>query len=171
MHKTSIRTFALVAVAAAVLSACGGDDDPFESNDPTVTNQRAEVTVAGSVPALNGLYSTTTVSLNNVVKVNPVGGDPETCRTRFAGLLQFNGGNRLMDGDIRYIPGSNELRTTVISIAGAEYRMLGSAQASVDRANNEIDFNGASFTSTQGTGATLTLVGSIPMRTGRPEGC
>ena len=166
MNKLSTRSFALLAVAAA-LSACGGgdDDDPF----PSALNAQVVIS-SGTEVALNGTYSSTTIALNEVEKFNPIGGDPETCRFRFSGLQQ-TGSSRLMDGDIRYIPGTNELRTTFISINGTEFRLQGTAQAAVDKVNNEIDFTGATLTSTQGTGATVVLTGSIPMRGNRPEGC
>ncbi|TWO70560.1 hypothetical protein FN976_13420 [Caenimonas sedimenti] len=166
MNKFAARSFALVAVAAA-LSACGGGDD----NEPFPSALNAQVAVAsGTEAALNGTYSSNTVSINDVEKFNPIGGDPETCRFRFSGLQQ-TGSSRLMDGDIRYIPGTNELRVTFISINGTEFRLQGTAQAAVDKVNNEIDYTGATLTSTQGTGATITLSGSIPMRGNRPEGC
>lgn len=170
MKTISSRAFAVVAIAAA-LSACGGDDDLFDDGDPTVTAIPAQILVTASTDlTLSGSYATQTIALNRVTKVNPIGGEPETCRFRFSGLKQ-GGSDRLMDGDIRYIPGTNELRVTFISIAGKEYRLQGTAGASVDKANNEIDYNTAVLTSTQGTGETVTLFGSIPMRTDRPEGC
>lgn len=171
MKKLSVRAFVLLSVAAA-LTACGGDDDDvFDNNDPTPTALSASVAVSSATQAsLNGVYSSTTIALNEVRKVNPIGGDPETCRFRFSGLRQA-GSSQLMDGDIRYIPGNPEIRVAFVSISGVEFRLQGSANAAADRANNEIDFNGATLTSTQGTGATIVLTGSIPMRSPRPEGC
>ena len=166
--KKPIPAAVLALAAAALLAACGGggdDDDPF----PTTRNGAVTVTSATD-SQFNGVYASNTVSLNEVVKFNPIGGDPETCRFRFSGLQQA-GANRLMDGDIRYIPGNNEVRTTFVSINGVEYRLQGTPGASVDRANDEIDYTGAVLTSTAGSGATITLTGSIPMLGGRPEGC
>lgn len=167
MNKLPVRTFVLMAAAAA-LTACGGGGD---NDDPSPTPINASVTLASATePALNGVYSSTTIALNEVNKFNPIGGEPETCRFRFSGLQQA-GSTRLMDGDIRYIPGTNESRVTFISINGTEFRLQGTAGTFVDKLNNEVDYNGAVLTSTQGTGATVTLTGSIPMRGDRPEGC
>ena len=164
---------ATTAVAFSVLlAACGGGDEGpiVDEKDPSPSGQAASVTVAAaSDTALNGIYASSNVNLNNVTKVNPIGGDPETCRFKFNGLTQ-TGGARMMDGDVRYIPGSPELRTTVVSIAAVEFRLLGSAGAAVDRTNNRVNFSGATFTSTTGSGATITLTGAIPMRGDRPEG-
>ncbi len=159
--------FILVTVAAAaLLSACGGSND-----DPAPTPKNATLTITNASDAtLNGVYSTSTLSLTDVEKVNPIGGDPETCRFRFSGLQQA-GTNRLMDGDIRYIPGNTEVRVTFIAINSVEFRLQGSTNAAADRTNNEIDYTGATLTSTQGTAQTLGLTGSVPMNSGRPEGC
>ncbi len=157
----------MILASAGLLTACGGGGD----DDPAPTPRGASVVVSSAGDAtLNGTYSSNAISLNDVEKVNPIGGDPETCRFRFSGLQQ-TGTSRLMDGDIRYIPGNNELRVTFVSINGVEFRLQGTTGAVVDRGSNEIDYNGAVLTSTQGTGQTITLTGSIPMRTGRPEGC
>lgn len=158
---------------AALLSACGGGDEGavVEEKDPSPSGLSATMTVSAAGNAdLNGIYSTNDVALNNVTKVNPIGGDPETCRFRFSGLVQAVGG-RQMDGDIRYIPGNVEVRTTFVSINTIEFRLEGSAGAAVDRANNRVVYTGAVLTSTQGTGQTITLNGAIPMRGDRPEGC
>lgn len=162
-----------VALAAAVLlSACGGGGDPFyEDEDPSPSSRSGSVAVSSaSDVALNGVYASTTVALNEVEKVNPIGGNPETCRFRFDGLRQV-GTDRLLNGDIRYIPGTDEVRLTFIGIGGADYALEGTAGASVDRAGNEIDFAGAVLRASNGSGRTVTLTGSVPMREGRPEGC
>ena len=160
----------LVLGTAGLLAACGGSD----SGDPAPTPRGASVVVSGATDtSLNGTYSATTVSLNDVEKFNPIGGEPETCRFRFSGLQQV-GSTRLMDGDIRYIPGTTETRTTFVSINGNEFRLQGTTGAVVDKGSNEIDYNGAVLTSTLdvvGAKPTIVLTGSIPMRTGRPEGC
>jgi hypothetical protein len=165
---------ATTAVAFSVLlAACGGGDEGIivEEHDPSPSGMAASVTASAATDAtLNGIYASSNINLNNVTKVNPIGGEPETCRFRFSGLQQA-GSNRLMDGDVRYLPGTNALRTTVISIATIEFRLLGTTGATVDKANNQVTFAGAIFTSTTGSGATITLTGSIPMLPNRPEGC
>src|SRR6478609_2428399 len=157
MKKISLSL--LVLGTAGLLAACGGSD----SGDPGPTPRSASVVVtAATDAALNGTYSASTVSLNDVEKFNPVGGEPETCRFRFSGLQQA-GSTRLMDGDIRYIPGTTETRTTFVSINGVEFRLQGTTGAFVDKPNNEIDYTGAVLTSTLdvvGPKATIVLTGS-----------
>lgn len=162
-----------LTLCTALLSACGGGDEGaiVEERDPEPSGEPATLTVASADDAaLNGVYSTTNINTNNVTKVNPIGADPETCRFKFDGPRQA-GTNRVMGGDIRYIPGTNNLQVAFIAINGIEFRLDGSAGAQVDRPNDEIDFAGAVLTSTQGTGDTITLSGSVPMRPNRPEGC
>jgi hypothetical protein len=168
-----LRSILSVLSVSVLLAACGGGDEGaiVDESNPSPTALSASVTVAASTnAALNGVYSTNTVSLNNVTKVNPIGGDPETCRFRFSGLRQA-GTTRTMDGDIRYIPGTNDTRTVFVSIDTIEYRLVGTVGASVDRANNRVNFTNAVLGSTQSTGATINLTGSIPMLGNRPEGC
>ncbi len=128
------------------------------------------VTAAGDTQ-LNGAYATTDLQLNDVLKFNPVGGDPETCRFHFSNLPQA-GTARLMDGDLRFLPGTSALRLSFVSVSGIEFRLDGTANAAVDRVNNVVVFTGAVFTSTQGTARTLTLTGTLPYRgENKPEGC
>jgi hypothetical protein len=170
-----MRKLPILAVlsTAVLLAACGGGDEGAivteKNTEPTGTSASVTVSAAGD-PALNGLYTTNSIWLNNVTKVNPIGGDPETCRFRFSNLPQ-QGSTRMMDGDIRYIPGTNELRTTFVTIDTIEFRLQGTAGATVDRTNNRVVYTNAVLTSTQGTGRTITLTGAIPMLGNRPEGC
>jgi hypothetical protein len=157
-----------------ILSACGGGDDGGDfQNEPRSSGQAASVVVsaAGDV-LLNGPYTAADVSLNDVTKFNPIGGDPETCRSRFSGLVQ-TGSTRRMDGDIRYIPGTNLVRTTFVSIDTIEFRLQGeNPSQTIDRTNNRVTYTNAVLTSTNGNGRTLTLSGTIPVRAAnKPEGC
>ncbi|HYE40464.1 MAG TPA: hypothetical protein VEB23_11055 [Ramlibacter sp.] len=165
---------ALVALSlAALLAACGGGDEGVvvEEKDPSPSGQEASITVLAADDAdLNGIYSTDDINLNNVTKVNPIGGDPETCRFKFDGPEQAGSG-RIMGGDIRYIPGTENLHSAFIAINGVEFELQGTTGVRVDRANDEVDFTAAVLTSTQGSGDEITLTGSIPMRPDRPEGC
>ena len=121
------------------MSGCGGGGGDFK-NDPRASGRAASVNVTGAVDtSLNGLYATNDVFLNDVEKINPIGGDPETCRFRFSNLPKA-GSAQIMDGEIRYIPGTNEARVSIVSISTIEFRLLGTAGATVDRANNLIDF-------------------------------
>jgi hypothetical protein len=167
--RLPLHTAALAA--AVLLSACGGGGGDFE-NDPRASGRAATLAVAAAGDTqLNGTYATGDLALNDVEKFNPVGGDPETCRFRFSALPQA-GTTRTMDGDVRYLPGTNALRTTFVSIDTIEFRLEGTANAVVDRANSRVVFTNAVLTSTQGTGRTITLSGTLPFRAeNKPEGC
>lgn len=151
---------------ALTLSACGGgSDDP----DPTPFN--ASLVVSGaSDSALNGTYATNALNLSEVTKVNPVGGEPEVCSFRFSGLQQ-SGTNRVMDGDVRYLPGTNTVHVIFVSISGMEYNTRVRTEANVNRANNSVDLAGKALTATVGGVDRIVLTGSVPLRQNRPEGC
>jgi hypothetical protein len=155
----------------ALLSACGGGGGDFK-NEPRASGRSGALTVSAAGDAnLNGVYAGADVQLNDVEKFNPVGGEPETCRTHFAALVQTPGG-RLMDGELRYLPGTSLLRSTFVAINTIEFKMDNSNGATVDRSNNVINFAGAVLTSTQGSGQSITLTGSVPIRAeNKPEGC
>ena len=172
--KNTLRYSVLAFGLAGLLSACGGGDEGIvvENKEPTPTGASASGTVAGATAAdtvLNGAYATSSINLNNVTKVNPIG-EHETCRFRFSGLQQV-GSDRLMDGDLRYLPGTNAMDTTFVSIATVEFKLTGTAGAVVDKPNNQVVFTGAVLTSTQDTGRSITLTATIPIRGNRPEGC
>jgi hypothetical protein len=159
------RKHLLPAVALGLLlSGCGGGSD-----DPIVTPISATLTVTAATNAsLNGVYSTNTVSLAAVEKLNPTGSEPEVCSFRFSGLAGPAG---TMDGDIRYLPGTNALRVVFVSINSIEFSSRDTTNAAVDRPNNEVDFTGKQLTASTGVPSTITLTGSMPMRGNRPEGC
>ena len=164
----SLATLSLLAL----LSACGGGGGGDFKNEPHPSGRSGALTVSAAGDAtLNGLYIAGDVQLNDIVKFNPIGGDPETCRAHFSGLVQTPGG-RMMDGDIRYLPGTSLLRVTFVSIDTVEFKMDNSTGAAVDRSNNVVTFSGAVLNSTQGSGRTITLTGSVPIRSeNKPEGC
>ena len=175
MNMHSCRVIAPVAALALLLTACGGGDEGaiVEERDPFASGLSATVNVvAPAATGLSGAYASNNIFLNNVTKVDPIGAPVETCRFRFSALeQQVPGSTRRMDGDIRYLPGTNALENTVVSINTIEFGFSGTTGATVDRANNRIVYDGAVLTSTQGTGQTITLTGAIPMRGNRPEGC
>lgn len=148
-----------------LLTACGGGSD-----DPVPTPVSASLTVSSATSTgLNGVYSTNAVGLAAVEKINPIGGDPEVCSFRFSGLAKTGGGT--MDGDIRYLPGTNSLRTIFISVSGLEFVSRDTTNAAVDRANNRINLTGKVLAASTGVASTITVTGSVPMRGDRPEGC
>jgi hypothetical protein len=155
----------LPAVALGLLmSACGGGSD-----EPVGTPIAATLTVtAATNSSLNGVYTTNTVSLGSVEKINPVGSEPEVCSFRFSGLAGPGG---TMDGDIRYLPGSTALRVVFVSINGIEFSSRDTTNAAADRPNNEVDFTAKLLTASSGVASTITLSGSMPMQGNRPEGC
>lgn len=166
MKFALLKTLGSGLALGLLLSACGGGSD-----DPGPTTYNASLTVTGATDAtLNGVYSTGSISLSGVDKINPIGGEPEVCSFRFSGLQQA-GNTRMLDGDIRYIPGTNELRVVFMSISGTEFSSRSPAGAAVDRPGDDVDFAAKVLTASSGNGAVITVTGSIPMRTGRPEGC
>ncbi len=160
------RTRLLPAVALGlILAGCGGGSD-----DPEPTPISATLTVTSATNAsLNGVYTTDRVSLAAVEKINPVGGEPEVCSFRFSDLRSPSGA--MMDGDIRYLPGTNALRVIFVSINGLEFVSRDTTNAAVDRNNNEIDLTGKVLTASTGVASNITVTGSMPMRGNRPEGC
>jgi hypothetical protein len=152
-------------VIGLLLSGCGGGSDAPE---PTPIGATLTVTAATN-PGFNGVYTTGAINLAEVVKLNPIGSEPEVCSFRFSGLANAAGAN--LDGDIRYLPGTNALHVVFISINGFEFSSRTTTSAGVDRANNEIDFAGKLLTASTGVASSITVTGSVPMRGGRPEGC
>jgi hypothetical protein len=165
MNMLSTRFLAPALAAGLLLTACGGGSD-----DPEPTPIGATMTVSAATNAtFNGVYSTSTVNLAAVEKLNPIGEEREVCTFRFSGL-QRPGGS-MMSGDIRYIPGSPLVHVVFIAIGEIEFVSRDSTNVAVDRANNEVDFTGKVLTASTGVASTITLTGSMPMRGGRPEGC
>lgn len=176
MTNSTCRAIFPAAALALLLSACGGGGDEgifVEDRDPSASGLSASVNVAAPAStALSGTYATNNIFLNNVTKVDPIGAPVETCRFRFSALEQQGvTPARRMDGDIRYLPGTNALESTVVSINTIEFAMAGTTRAIVDKPNNRVIYDGAVLTSTQATGQSITLTGAIPMRGDRPEGC
>ncbi len=171
MIHLQLKSLLPAAAVALVLAGCGGGGGDFQ-NEPRGSNRSASVTVANSVDAtLNGGYASANVFLNDIEKVAPIGGI-ETCRQRFSTLPKTGNAQMIMDGEIRYKPGTTEMFTTVVSINTIEFNTIGPAGALVDRTNNIVTFNNAIMTSTQGTGRTMVLSGTVPLRAeNKPEGC
>jgi hypothetical protein len=166
MKTTFLLPIALAA--STLLAACGGGGGNDESPQPTSLTALAAVS-SSTTASLNGNYSSSTVSLTGVEKIDPLS-TSAVCSFRFAGVQQ-QGSARLMSGDIRYEPLNNNLRTTFIRIDGAEYLLSGSAGAAVDRSLNMVFYKDALFTGSSGTVGSLVLSASIPMRSPRPVDC
>jgi hypothetical protein len=165
MHIISSKFLAPAIVLGLLLSGCGGG-----SGDPEPTPIGATLAVTGATnPSFNGVYSTRTLSLAAVEKINPIGSEPEVCSFKFSGLQSTSGA--AMNGDIRYIPGTNALRVIFVAINGIEFVSRDTTNAAVDRPNNEIDLTAKVLTASTGVASTLTVTGSVPMRPNRPEGC
>jgi hypothetical protein len=170
--RTAYPSFAALSLVT-LLAACGGGGGGGDfQNDPRSSGRSGALTASAASDAnLNGLYASSDVLLNDVEKFNPIGGDPETCRTHFSNLQQAPGG-RLMDGQLRYLPGTNQLLVAFISINTIEFRIDRPTTVTVNRDNNIITFAGAVMTASQGSGQTLTLNGTVPIRAeNKPEGC
>jgi hypothetical protein len=164
MNNTSHKRLLPAVALGLLLSGCGGGSD-----EPVMTPISATLTVTTATNAsLAGVYTTNTVSLAAVEKINPAGGEPEVCSFRFSGLMGPGG---TMDGDIRYLPGTTSLRVIFVSINGIEFSSRDTTNAAVDRPNNEVDLTGKLLTASTGVASTITLSGSMPMRGNRPEGC
>jgi hypothetical protein len=177
MHSV-VRSLLAPALCAGLLAACGGGisvtfgdgDGDFADLDPFPSGRSAALTVSdASLAPLEGTYSSSNLMLGDVLFFFATSRDPETCRFRFDGLLQ-SPGDRRMDGEVRYLPGTSQLRTTFVFIDGVEYRLEGSAGASVDRDTGRVSYAGAVLQA-RGSAQQLTLDGTLPMRGSRPGGC
>ena len=164
MDNTAFRT-APFAAFALLLAACGGG-----SGDPEPTPATATLVVSAATnPTFNGTFTSNAVALSEVEKRNPVGGEPEVCSFRFSGLQRAGGGT--MDGDVRYLPGTNTVHVMFVSINGVEFNTRERANATVDRANHRVDFTGKVLAASTGVASTITVSGAVPLRMNRPEGC
>jgi hypothetical protein len=52
-----------------------------------------------------------------------------------------------------------------------EFSSRDAANATVNVANNKVDFSGKVLPASTAVASTITLTGSVPMRGNRPEGC
>lgn len=155
---------------AGLLSACGGgvtfgdfDDEDSRDNVPVASNLPASVTVQGASDVqLNGTYSTPSTLLNEVWRYFATGSHPETCRFRFGGLQQ-PGQNRVMSGEIWYLPESTTVHLATFSINGQEFDLQDTRAATADRAANQVVFQAATLRSTESV-ETITVDGTIPIR-------
>jgi len=178
--KFPVRPFLAPLLAAGLLSACGGGvsfsfvddggddffDLPFRSGRPAF----ATVSAAGDA-RLNGSYASDDARLTHVFRFRARGSTPETCRFQFEDLRQAATG-AFMSGEIQYLPDTDKLFASFIVIEGREFRVDGNNGVRLDRGANSVVYEGAVLASTQGTGQTVTLDGSIPLRNeDKPAGC
>lgn len=178
--KDLVRPFLPSVLAAGLLAGCGGgvslsfiDDGGDDFFDGAFRSGRpgfATVTAATET-VLNGTYRSDDTRLTHVFRFRARGDAPETCRFQFDGLRNPDTG-AFMFGEIQYLPDTNNLRASFFVVEGREFRVDGNNGVTLDRASNSIVYNGAVLASTQGTGQTITLSGSIPMRNeSKPSGC
>jgi hypothetical protein len=178
--KFPVRPFLPSLLAASLLTACGGglsvgffDDGGDEFFDGAFRSGRPGFATvsAASEAVLNGTYASDDTRLTHVFRFSARGDAPETCRFQFDGLRQPDTGAFLF-GEIQYLPDTENLRASFFVIEGREFRVDGNAGVRIDRPSKSIVYTGAVLTSTQGTGQTITVSGSIPMRNeSRPSGC
>lgn len=171
----------LPCALAALLAGCGGgvsigffDDDfdheePFLEFRPFPSGRAGSVTVtAASDAALNGTYGSASTSVSRVLRFS---GDPQTCRFRFDGLREPASG-RVMAGEIRYLPDTFTVLTSIVAIGFEEFRVDGGTGAVFDRTNARVSFSGATLASVRGNGQSVTLTGDVPLTLeARPSGC
>jgi hypothetical protein len=169
---------------AAALAGCGGgasiglgfgddDGDPFFYRGQRTSNRSGAVTISQAAPdpRLNGLFSASDVQLSDVLRFRADGTLPQTCRFRFSNLQQTSGQVSGIFGEVRYLPDSTVVSEVLLNVASQEFRQDGSA-ARVDRAGNQVVFEGLRFVSTERTGQVFVLTGTIPIRTDfRDPGC
>lgn len=165
MKFLSFKVAAPLVAIGFLLSGCGGGSD-----NPEVTPIPATLSVtAATSPNFNGVYTTSAVSLSEVVKRARLDNEPETCAFNFSGPAKSDGST--MSGDVRYIPANYAMNVVFVSVGGFEFQSHEAVNALVDLANNKVDFAGYTLTSSTGVASTITLTGSVPMRGGRPNGC
>ena len=166
MSMLTCRAIAPAVIFAAILSACGGGN----GGDLVATPVAATLTVSNATsPSFNGVYTTNAVSLTDVIKVDPIGSEPEVCSFKFSGPAGPNG--QVMSGDIRWIPGTEQLHTAFISIGGFEFRSDDPTNSGAQGANNQVVFTNKVFNASTGVASSITLSGIVPLRGGRPQGC
>lgn len=170
MSMQTSRVILSATFVAAVLSACGGGN----GGDLQATPVAATLTVTNATsPSFNGVYSTDAVQLTDVIKVDPIGSEPEVCSFKFSGPAAPNG--QVMSGDIRYIPGTEQLHTVFISLGQGgtsfEFRSDDPTNSGAQGTNNRVVFTNKVFNSSAGVASSITVSGIVPMRGGRPQGC
>lgn len=164
------RRGASLLAAAILLAGCGdGLDGLFDSDQAffgrhLASGRPASLEVSGaSDPRLNGAYASSDLRLTKLLWFWARASTPETCRFKFEGLRQA-GSARAMHGEIRYQRQTINVRTVIVAIDAKEFRAEREELGRVDPAGNAIVFDGVVLAATDGTGAVLTLRGSVPMR-------
>jgi hypothetical protein len=164
-YHLSLKPLVPGLLLGLLLSGCGGGSD-----DPEPTPIGATLTISSATNAsFNGVYTTSSVSLAEVEKVNPIGSEPEVCSFRFSGLRSPTG--MQLNGDIRYLPNDYSLHVVFVAIDGFEFSSRNAVNAVVDVANNKVDFKGKVLPASTNVASNITVNGSVPMRGNRPGGC
>ncbi len=159
-----MKTLSLVssALLVSLLAACGGGgDDP----DPTSYNSAFTITSATD-STLNGVYGSANTPLSGVNKLERIGAT-DSCSFAFENIPRLGGG-AIAEGSVEYLVNTDSVRRLVLKLAGGTYETTVVGSSSVSRANNNVTFTGSVLSA--GT-PTVTITGTIPMRTDRPSGC
>ena len=175
MQHPMVRNLLAPLAAAVLLAACGGGgvvfiDDDFD--DPSSSGRSGSVAVVSPQDTrFSGTYSSDDVRLSETYRFPATTAMPATCRFRFADL-RLEGGNAVMNGEIRYRVNSTEVERSALSINGLEYRLFDSGAVVVNKDANRIRFNGATLSTDATPAETITVTGSIPYRGDNlPSGC
>jgi hypothetical protein len=170
MRKATLCTLVLL------LAGCGGgwkiDVDGDDDADPAPSGLSATLEVSAASDALlNGSYTTGDLDLGEVERSNEADAAARVCRFRFDGLRQ---GSRRLAGTVTYAPviatrAAHEMRSNVVTIGSTDFTLQGGVGVAPVMASNKVLYANAVLTSAGG--ATITLSGELPVRSGRPTGC
>jgi hypothetical protein len=134
------------------------------------SNRSALLTVSAKNNAtLNGIYSSNAVGLTTVQTIVRAGAT-DACEFSCDKAVKTTDSTVSAAGRTRYIKDAATLQEYSISINGSAFAKADGINTTVDRAANQIRFNGAVVPADTGT-ATLTLTGNMPIPFSRPAGC
>lgn len=159
-----MKTLPLISsvLLASLLAACGGGGD-----DPDPTNLNSAFTITSATDAtLNGAYGSSNTPLSGVNKLERIG-STDSCSFTFENIPRLAGG-AVAKGSVEYLVDSTTVRRLVLELGGGTYETTTVGTSTVSRANNNVSF--AASVLSAGT-PTVTITGTIPMRSDRPSGC
>ncbi|MGE0330550.1 MAG: hypothetical protein AB7P37_07630 [Ramlibacter sp.] len=159
-----MKKFPLISsvLLASLLAACGGGGD-----DPDPTNLNSAFTITSATDAtLNGAYGSSNTPLSGVNKLERIGAT-DSCSFTFENIPRLAGG-AVAKGSVEYLVDSTTVRRLALELGGSIYETTTVGTSTVSRANNNVSFVGSVLSA--GT-PTVTISGTIPMRSDRPSGC